>query len=69
LLRLPVVEPFKPIPSMVKVVGFACFFIEEVNDKEIRGYFVEHYQSGTSDPKVSIDFGLRTRSKIEIKTK
>lgn len=66
LLKIPIVEPFNPIPSMVKVIGFACFFIEGVEDEKIIGYFVEHYQHGTSDNRVSVDFGLRTRSKIEI---
>lgn len=66
LLKIAVVEPFEPIPSMVKVVGFACFFVEEADDERIRGYFVEHYQHGISDVKVSSDFGLRTRSKVEI---
>ncbi|MEW6608700.1 MAG: hypothetical protein AB1414_14850 [bacterium] len=66
LLKIPVVEIFKPIPSMVKVVGFACFFIEEGDNEIITGYFVEHYQPGVSDDRVSHDFGLRTRSKIEI---
>lgn len=66
LLKIPVVEPFRPIPSMVKVVGFACFFIEGVDDEKIIGYFVEHYQQGISNNMVSVDFGLRTRSKIEV---
>lgn len=66
LIKLPIVESFEPITGMLKVVGFACFFIKEVDDEKIRGYFVEHYQDGTSDVKVSTDFGLRTRSKIEV---
>ncbi len=69
LLKIPIVEPFTPIPSMVKVIGFACFFIEGVEDEKITGYFVEHYQHGTSDNRISVDFGLRTRSKIEVKIK
>ncbi|MEW6097375.1 MAG: hypothetical protein AB1567_12775 [bacterium] len=69
LLKIPVVEPFKPIPSMVKVVGFACFFIEGVDDEKVTGYFVIHYQPGISDDRVSNDFGLRTRSKIEVTIK
>jgi len=66
LIKLPIVESFEPIPSMVKVVGFACFFIEGVDEEKITGYFVEHYQPGISDVKISTDFGLRTRSKVEV---
>jgi hypothetical protein len=67
LLKIPVVERFKPLPSMVKVVGFACFFITLADDEKIMGYFIEHYQHGISNSRVSIDFGLRTRSKVEVR--
>ncbi|MDI6736102.1 MAG: hypothetical protein QME42_07930 [bacterium] len=74
LLKIAVIEPFEPIPSMVKVVGFACFFIEDVTvcqdtkcPDTIMGYFVEHYQPGISEMNEGIDFGLRTRSKIKVR--
>lgn len=67
LLKIAIVEPFEPISSMVKVVGFACFFIEGVTDEGITGYFVEHYQAGVSALSEGIDFGLRTRSKIGVR--
>ncbi len=74
LLKIAVVEPFEPIPTMVKVVGFACFFIEDIMASQnikysdtITGYFVEHYQAGISEMNDSVDFGLRTRSKIKVR--
>lgn len=63
LLKIPVVEP---VSSKVRVVGFTCFFIVGGDDEKITGYFIEHYQPGISDSRVGIDFGLRTRSKIEV---
>lgn len=47
---LPIVDEYKNGRSKVKILNFAAFWIESVNDHEAKGRFIEIVTSGTFKP-------------------
>lgn len=66
LLKMPVVE--QRSRTEAEVVGFASFFLEEVEGDNLLGRFIFFYEEGSFDKEREVaDFGLRVRGKVSLR--
>lgn len=65
LLKMPVVQ--QRSRTKAEVVGFAPFFLEEVEKDSLLGRFIIFYEEGSFDKEGEVaDFGLRSKGKVSL---